>query len=181
MQFSEHEREASATVAPMCLHTNTRPLFFLSSSFMRRVIIASLRQSHRAFGTSSYAMSEARFHTFDVSSQVFLEKKHTLGIVNLKPIVPLHVLIIPRKKHKRLGDVPPEELKELFENVQHVSSKVQELIGATACTVSIQDGADAVSQRRGEVRRRRYPYSSFLLFTLKGPISTSPTRSYSTT
>ncbi|UZJ53393.1 hypothetical protein CBS101457_002713 [Exobasidium rhododendri] len=88
-------------------------------------------------------MTTTRFHNFDVSSQVFLEGKYTIGIVNLKPIVPLHVLIIPRKEYKRLGDVPREELHDLFDNVQYVSSKTQELVGASACTVSIQDGADA--------------------------------------
>lgn len=100
---------------------------------------------HRSFSSLFVSMSGALFHTFDVSSQVFLEKQHTLGIVNLKPIVPLHVLLIPRQPHKRLADVPREELNELFESVQTVSSKVQELVGGTACTVSIQDGPDAVS------------------------------------
>lgn len=99
----------------------------------------------RYFSLSSASMSSGtHFHTFDVSSQVFLEKQHTLGIVNLKPIVPLHVLLIPRQPYKRLADVPRIELNELFESVQTVSSKMQDLVGGTACTVSIQDGPDAV-------------------------------------
>lgn len=101
--------------------------------------------SRRHLSSLSARMSGPLFHTFDVGSQVFFERRHTLGIVNLKPIVPLHVLIIPRQRHQRLRDVPKDELRELFESVQEVSSRVQDLLGASACTVSIQDGADAVS------------------------------------
>jgi bis(5'-adenosyl)-triphosphatase len=56
------------------------------------------------------------------------------------------VLVIPRKPYARLADLPREEVSELFESVQTISSKVQELVKASACTISIQDGADAVSK-----------------------------------
>ncbi len=87
------------------------------------------------------------FHTFDVTSQVFFERPNTFAICNLKPIVPLHVLVVPRKRHARFSDLPKEEVNELFESVQTISNKVQELVQASACTISIQDGADAVSAR----------------------------------
>jgi hypothetical protein len=120
---------------------------------MRLVGVARLPLScHRTFSTSTITMSPALFHNFDVTSQVFFEKPNTLAIVNLKPIVPLHVLVIPRKLYPRLADLPGIDLNELFESVQTISSKIQELVQATACTISIQDGADAVSS----TERRRF-------------------------
>jgi hypothetical protein len=119
--------------------------YYYINAFMRLVRFGVPHFRLRQLSTSAATMSGARFSDFDVSSQVFLERKHTFGIVNLKPIVPLHVLLIPRKEYKRLGDVPKEELNELFESVQYVSGKVQELVGGSACTIGIQDGADAVS------------------------------------
>lgn len=94
-----------------------------------------------------------RFATFDVSRQVFLQQTFTLGIVNLKPIVPLHVLLITRKPYQRLREVPKAELHELFDAVQDVSTVVQDLTGGTSCTVSIQDGKEAV--RRASKRDKR--------------------------
>lgn len=87
--------------------------------------------------------SPIRFHTFDVSNQVFLERKHTIGIVNLMPIAPLHVLLIPRKPHHRLVEIPKDELADLFDAVQDVSGIVQRLTNSPACTVAIQDGKES--------------------------------------
>lgn len=87
--------------------------------------------------------SPIRFHTFDVSNQVFLERKHTIGIVNLMPIAPLHVLLIPRNPHHRLVEIPKDELADLFDAVQDVSQVVQRLTNSPACTVAIQDGKES--------------------------------------
>ncbi|PWN36940.1 HIT-like protein [Meira miltonrushii] len=93
--------------------------------------------------TSSNGTGPIRFHTFDVSKQIFLERKHTIGIVNLMPIAPLHVLLIPRKPHHRLGEIPKNELADLFDAVQDVSGIVQRLTNSPACTVAIQDGKES--------------------------------------
>lgn len=95
--------------------------------------------------TTNQSSPPFRFSTFDVTPQVFYEGRTVLGLVNLKPIVPLHSLIIPREPYERLQQVPKSVLHELFEATQKVSTKLQELVGASSCTVSIQDGKDAVS------------------------------------
>lgn len=111
------------------------------------------RRGKRAMATSSAPPPPPplRFHTFDVGSQVFVERPHTLALVNLKPIVPLHTLVIPRTPYKRLTDIPRggPALHELFDTVQDIVQMCQSLTGAPACTVAIQDGAEAVSSRGG--------------------------------
>ncbi|KAH9810340.1 diadenosine tetraphosphate hydrolase [Melampsora americana] len=84
------------------------------------------------------------FSSFDVSDQVFYESEHSFGIVNLKPIVNGHVLIIPKRNSiKRLNQLNEIELIDLFKSVQIVSNKLESIYGCNSLTISIQDGLDA--------------------------------------
>lgn len=84
------------------------------------------------------------FSKFDVSDQVFYESENSLGIVNLKPIVNGHVLIIPKRNSiQRLNQLKEIELIDLFKSVQIVSKKLESIYQCNSLTVSIQDGPDA--------------------------------------
>ncbi|WFD36634.1 hypothetical protein MCUN1_003519 [Malassezia cuniculi] len=83
------------------------------------------------------------FSTFDVSEQTFYETPLSAAIVNLKPIVPGHVLVIPKKHYSRLADIPHETLADLFQTVQHVGKVVESAFSGDSLTVSVQDGASA--------------------------------------
>ncbi|KAH8912493.1 HIT-like protein [Coniochaeta sp. PMI_546] len=61
-----------------------------------------------------------RFGDFEVTEQVFLTTPHSFALVNLKPLLPGHVLVCPQTPHKRLTDLSPEELTDLFTVVQRV-------------------------------------------------------------
>lgn len=52
--------------------------------------------------------------------QVFLTTPHSFALVNLKPLLPGHVLVCTHKPHKRLTDLSREELTDLFTAVQRV-------------------------------------------------------------
>ncbi|KAI1101095.1 HIT domain-containing protein [Jackrogersella minutella] len=60
------------------------------------------------------------FGPFEVTSQVFLTTPHSFALVNLKPLLPGHILICPRKPHRRLTDLAAAELTDLFQAVQRV-------------------------------------------------------------
>lgn len=64
----------------------------------------------------------------------------TLAIVNLMPIVPGHVLVIPKKPLARLADLSVEEVTDLFKSVQIVGKAVEKAYKAEALTIAIQDG-----------------------------------------
>lgn len=83
------------------------------------------------------------FSRFDVSEQVFYETRHSAAIVNLKPIVPGHVLVIPKTPYRRLTEIPHEPLADMFIAAQHVGNVVEHAFGGNALTVSVQDGAAA--------------------------------------
>ncbi|KAJ9669774.1 Dinucleoside triphosphate hydrolase [Coniosporium apollinis] len=83
------------------------------------------------------------FGPFLVTSQVFHTTPHTFALVNLKPILPGHVLISPHRRVPRLRDLTPAEISDLFLTVQRVSRMIERVFNATALNIAVQDGADA--------------------------------------
>ncbi|KAK4237307.1 HIT-like domain-containing protein [Achaetomium macrosporum] len=66
------------------------------------------------------AQKRIYFGPFDVTNQVFLTTAHSFALVNLKPLLPGHVLVCPLAPHRRLTDLSPPELTDLFLAVQRV-------------------------------------------------------------
>ena len=64
-------------------------------------------------------------------------------MVNLKPLLPGHVLVSPRRVTPRLTDLDPAELSDLFTTVQQVGRVVERVFQASSLNVAIQDGEDA--------------------------------------
>ncbi|KAH7105013.1 diadenosine 5',5'''-P1,P4-tetraphosphate asymmetrical hydrolase [Auriculariales sp. MPI-PUGE-AT-0066] len=83
------------------------------------------------------------FSSINVTTQVFFRTAGSYGLVNLKPIVRGHVLVIPKRVVPRLSDLQPDEVAELFKSVQRVGNIVQDAYGAEALTVACQDGSAA--------------------------------------
>jgi len=65
------------------------------------------------------------------------------AIVNLRPIVPGHVLVISRRVVSRLSDLTPEEYDDLWRTVRVVQSSLEEGMEYSASNVAIQDGTSA--------------------------------------
>ncbi|TFK87942.1 diadenosine hydrolase [Polyporus arcularius HHB13444] len=83
------------------------------------------------------------FSTFDVSRQAFYRSGLAAAIVNLKPIVPGHVLIIPTRVVPRLADLKHDELASLMASVQHVGRVIERVYAADGLTIACQDGKAA--------------------------------------
>ena len=85
-----------------------------------------------------------QFGRFSIApSQQFFQSSSSCAFVNLKPIVPGHVLVIPKRLVVRLKDLTDDECDDLFRTVRIVESKIENHYGANACNVAIQDGKDA--------------------------------------
>jgi bis(5'-adenosyl)-triphosphatase len=83
------------------------------------------------------------FGKFAVTSSVFHLTPLSFAIVNLKPILPGHVLVSPLRVVPRFADLTPDEVSDLFLTAQKVSKTVSRLYNATAMNIAIQDGVDA--------------------------------------
>jgi bis(5'-adenosyl)-triphosphatase len=75
--------------------------------------------------------------------QVFHLTRLSFAIVNLKPLLPGHVLVSPRRSVPRFNDLSAAEVQDLFLTVQRVSRMVERVFGASALNIAIQDGVDA--------------------------------------
>jgi len=64
-------------------------------------------------------------------------------VVNLKPILPGHILVSPLRRVPRIADLTPAEVADLFQTVQTVSKTISRVFNATALNIAIQDGEDA--------------------------------------
>ncbi|TFK77486.1 diadenosine hydrolase [Pluteus cervinus] len=87
--------------------------------------------------------SKLLFSTFEVSSQAFYRSSLSYAIVNLKPIVPGHVLVIPQRPVPRLADLDDQELASLMCSVKRVGSVIERVYGGDGLTVACQDGPAA--------------------------------------
>ncbi|KAF4573295.1 hypothetical protein EYR40_003624 [Pleurotus pulmonarius] len=87
--------------------------------------------------------SRLLFSTVDVTRQAFYRSPLSFAIVNLKPIVPGHVLVIPTRVVTRMTDLTEAELSSLMHSVQAVGRVVERAYGADGLTVACQDGKAA--------------------------------------
>ncbi|TBU49713.1 diadenosine hydrolase [Dichomitus squalens] len=88
-------------------------------------------------------MSALFFSSFDVTRQAFYRSGLAAAIVNLKPIVPGHVLVIPTRVVPRFADLEQDELASLMASVQHVGRVIERVYGADGLTIACQDGKAA--------------------------------------
>lgn len=84
------------------------------------------------------------FSKFLVTEQVFYKTAHTYALVNLKPIIPGHVLVVPlRRDVVELGQLTPVESQDFFNTVQLIQQFIRWYYKADSINVAIQDGPEA--------------------------------------
>lgn len=64
-------------------------------------------------------------------------------MVNLRPVLPGHVLICPRREVKRFADLTADEISDLWLTAQKVGSRLECHHKASSVTFTIQDGPQA--------------------------------------
>ncbi|KAF2733289.1 HIT-like protein [Polyplosphaeria fusca] len=84
-----------------------------------------------------------KFGSFTVTSQVFHLTALSYALVNLKPLLPGHVLVSPRRVVPRFNDLTSDEVRDLFQTAQRVSRTIERVFSASAMNIAIQDGVDA--------------------------------------
>uniref|UniRef100_A0A5K3FF06 bis(5'-adenosyl)-triphosphatase n=1 Tax=Mesocestoides corti TaxID=53468 RepID=A0A5K3FF06_MESCO len=77
------------------------------------------------------------------AEQIFYRTSVSIALVNISPLVPGHVLVIPVEVVDRFGSLPDGTIADMYACVKRISEKLCEHFGATSLTISIQDGKDA--------------------------------------
>ena len=109
-------RAASRMLARSLAARNAVVVARLHRASARRIVAATTR---------SDMSSDARAHGDGVSfgpiaipgAQVFYETSQTFALVNLKPVVPGHVLVCPRRSTPKFTDLSDEEISDLWRTV----------------------------------------------------------------
>lgn len=84
------------------------------------------------------------FYQFAVDSQVFFKSKYTYALVNLKPLVPGHVLVVPlRTGAIRFGDLTPQESMDYMTSLQLIQGLISKVYKADSLNIAIQDGPES--------------------------------------
>ena len=84
------------------------------------------------------------FFKFLVSNQVFYRTKFTYALVNIKPLVPGHVLVVPlRTTALRFGDLTADESIDYMNTLQLIQKFIIKTYKADALNIAIQDGPEA--------------------------------------
>ncbi|KAF8859103.1 HIT-like protein [Acephala macrosclerotiorum] len=90
------------------------------------------------------------FGPYEVTDQVFYNTPLCYALVNIKPILPGHVLVIPYRAVRRLTDLTAEETSDLFTTVQRVQRMLAKNYFKTGDTTGkIEDGSFNVALQDG--------------------------------
>lgn len=77
------------------------------------------------------------------NSCVFYRTALSYAFVNIKPVVPGHILVASLRPAPRFTDLTPAELSDLFKVTQVIAKVIEGHFGGTSTTISIQDGPEA--------------------------------------
>ncbi|PVI04570.1 HIT-like protein [Periconia macrospinosa] len=84
-----------------------------------------------------------KFSDFVVTTHVFHTSPLSFAFVNLKPLLPGHVLVSPHRVVPRFSNLSTAEVQDLFLTVQRVSRTIERVYHASALNIAIQDGRDS--------------------------------------
>jgi bis(5'-adenosyl)-triphosphatase len=109
----------------------------VSPFFIRRVVRSNIVRRQ----LSAMDCLFGKFHIPE--DTVFLRTESTFAFVNLRPIVPGHVLVCPVKIVPKLEDLSDEEYKCLWLTVRTTQKMLKDRYNCSAFNVAVQDGRAA--------------------------------------
>ena len=80
-----------------------------------------------------------RIRDGEQAAHLVLDEPGALAFLDVRPVFPGHVLVVPRTHHGTLLDVPPGELGPLFATVQRVAAAVTAAMEAQGTFVAVNN------------------------------------------
>jgi histidine triad (HIT) family protein len=75
----------------------------------------------------------------ETPAALVLETDHSVGFLDVHPVFPGHVLVVPRRHVVTLADVSPPDIGPLFADVQRVSAALPSVLGCDGTWVSMNN------------------------------------------
>lgn len=140
---------SSATMRQRSLMLSTVLLvLFVSSLVPSQIFAFSFISSNRvpshldmSVEPSTTAADDMQFGKFLIaSSHVFYRSSLSAAFVNLRPIVPGHVLVVPQRVVARMEDLTNDEYIDMWQSVRDIQSMLKTHYKATGFNIAVQDG-----------------------------------------
>jgi histidine triad (HIT) family protein len=77
--------------------------------------------------------------TGEAPAHLVVDEVQVLGFLDVKPLFPGHVLVVPRAHIETLDELPADQVRPLFARVQAVSRAVQAALGAQGSFVAMNN------------------------------------------
>ncbi len=75
----------------------------------------------------------------DDPAHVVLDDDVALAFLDVRPLFPGHVLLVPREHHETLVDLPPELVDPLFQRARRIAAAVVDVLGAQGSFVAMNN------------------------------------------
>jgi len=75
----------------------------------------------------------------DEPAHVVLDDEACLAFLDVRPLFPGHVLLVPREHHETLTDLPPDQVEPLFSRARLLAGAVEGSMGAKGTFVAINN------------------------------------------
>ena len=89
--------------------------------------------------TGTAACVFCRIVAGELPAHVVLDDELCLAFLDVRPVFPGHVLLVPKAHHETLPDLPPELVEPVFTRVRRLSAAVPEAMGATGTFVAMNN------------------------------------------
>lgn len=75
----------------------------------------------------------------DEPAHIVLDDDVAMAFLDVRPLFPGHVLLVPREHHETLTDLPPDQVEPLFSRARRLAGAVEEAMGAKGTFVAINN------------------------------------------
>ena len=73
----------------------------------------------------------------EIPSHKIYEDEKTLAFMDIHPVMPGHVLIVPKNQVDHVDDLPEADYTALFQTVKHVAARVKEVLSAKRAVILV--------------------------------------------
>lgn len=94
---------------------------------------------NQTIATNYYAFGEAKIP----KACIFMRDYYMMAFVNIRCVVPGHVLVAPIRKVRRLQELNEDESLQFIKSIRNVQKTVEYAYKCKSSTLTIQDGPDA--------------------------------------
>ena len=122
----------------------TRTHHFSSLSTVATYCSSDSDKSHIEENNMAATTIDVMFGRFKIlANQIFYRSNHSFAMVNLRPLVPGHVLVVSNRIVPLLSDLCDYEYEDLWKTVRKVQHVLKQEYSCDAFNVAVQDGEGA--------------------------------------